>query len=421
MVVIPPDFYAKSVYIAPMNSVFVQPPKCCRLVVKKFQAFVAIAVFTAAARATNLDVQRDNGAGNNDWGNPANWSGNVLPSTGLGTTGDKLHINLSGASRAIYSAATGTNIYQLIRVGDSDSGELQVTGGSLSSDSTTVTYIANGGQTATLNQSGGTINFGGYMEVGLGANSVGNINLTGGTLISGRNGTVGGIPGVSMVLGDGSNAQGNFVLSGGEFRTRTGVLLGNPTTTGKGRCEVRGAGIANIGTENTADDGFWEQSAGSTLAAYVQDGTLGIIFVDNLVAGTDGTYADGNVIFSPGALLEVGFIGAPTPGSWDLMHWEGALLTNGLAFAPSVTDTNWSFAFVDTDGVNGADMLAVEQFRRGDPHHPAIQALRPGQPDHQPGQGLQPAVEALDGDDNDIGDVGKRALGGGHAISRSRR
>jgi hypothetical protein len=73
------------------------------------------------------------------------------------------------------------------------------------------------------------------------------------------------------------------------------------------------------------------------------------------------------------------------------------------------------------DGVNGADMLAVEQFRRGDPHHPAIQALRPGQPDHQPGQGLQPAVEALDGDDNDIGDVGKRALGGGHAISRSRR
>ncbi|HAO77496.1 MAG TPA: hypothetical protein DCQ92_00705, partial [Verrucomicrobia subdivision 3 bacterium] len=99
----------------------------------------------------NLDVQWDNGAGNNDWGNPPNWSGNVLPSTGLGTTGDKIHINLSGASRAIYSAATGTNIYQLIRDGDSDSGELQVTGGSLSSDSTTVTYIANGGQTATLN------------------------------------------------------------------------------------------------------------------------------------------------------------------------------------------------------------------------------------------------------------------------------
>ena len=359
MVVIPPDFHAKSVYIAPMNSVFVQPPKCCCLVAKKFQVLVAIALFTAAARATNLDVQWDNGAGNNDWGNAINWSGNALPSTGTGTTGDKIHINWSGTSRAIYSAATGTNIYQLIRIGDSASGELQVTGGSLSSDSTTVTYIANGGQTATLNQSGGTMNFGGYMEIGLGANSVGNINLTGGTLISARNGTIGGIPSVSIALGDGSNAQGNFVLSGGEFRTRTGVLLGNPTTTGKGRFEVRGAGVANIGTENTADDGFWVQSAGSTLAAYVEDGALGIIFVDNLVSSTGGTYADGNVIFSPGALLEAGFIGAPTPGSWDLMHWEGTLLTNGLAFAPSVTDTNWSFAFVDTDGVNGPDTLRI--------------------------------------------------------------
>jgi hypothetical protein len=61
-----------------------------------------------------------------------------------------------GASRAIYSATTGTNIYHFIPESfrGSASGELQVTGGSLSSDSTTVTYIASGGQTATLNQSG---------------------------------------------------------------------------------------------------------------------------------------------------------------------------------------------------------------------------------------------------------------------------
>jgi hypothetical protein len=359
MVVIPPDFHAKSVYIAPMNSVFVQPPKCCCPVAKKFQGFVALALFTAAARATNLDVQWDNGAGNNDWGTALNWSTDALPDTGTGTTGDKLHINLSGASRAIYAAANGTNTYQTFRIGDAASGgELEVTGGSLKSDGTAATYIAAGGHTATLNQSGGLLSFGGYMQVGLNANSIGNINLTGGTLISGRNGTVGGVTNVSMVLGDGNSAQGNFVLSGGEFRTRTGVLLGNPATTGKGRFEVRGAGVANIGTENAADDGFWVQNAGSALAAYVQDGALGIIFVDNLVAGTGGTCADGNVIFSPGALLEVGFIGAPTPGSWDLMHWEGTLLTNGLAFAPG-TETNWSFAFVDTDGVNGADTLRI--------------------------------------------------------------
>ena len=39
MVVIPPDFQAKSVYIALMNSVFRQSPKCCRLVAKKFVTF----------------------------------------------------------------------------------------------------------------------------------------------------------------------------------------------------------------------------------------------------------------------------------------------------------------------------------------------------------------------------------------------
>lgn len=321
---------------------------------------VALGFGLASIRAANLDVQWDNGAGNSDWGNATNWSGDVLPSTGVGTAGDKLHINLSGAGRAIYSAATGTNIYQIIRIGDAASGgELEVTGGSLASDSTAVTQIATGGRTATLTQSGGRVNFGGYMLVGSGTSSTGNISLSGGTLISGRNGTVGGIPAVSLTLGDGNLAQGNFVLSGGDFRTRTGVLLGNPTTTGKGRFEVRGAGIANIGIENATDDGFWVQSSGSTLAAYVEDGALGIIFVDNLAAGAGGTYADGNVIFSPGALLEVGFIGAPTPGTWDLMKWEGALLTNGLALAPSVTDTNWSFAFVDTDGVNGADTLRI--------------------------------------------------------------
>jgi hypothetical protein len=193
MVVIPPDFYAQSVYIAPMNSVFARPPKCCCPVAKKFQVFVAIALFTAAARATNLDVQWDNGAGNNDWGNAINWSGNALPSTGTGTTGGKIHINLSGASRAIYFAAMGANTYQLIRVGDSASGELQVTGGSLASSSTTPSYI--------------------------GANSIGTINLSGGTLDSARNATIDGVTSVSICFGDGSNALGNLILSGGELPT----------------------------------------------------------------------------------------------------------------------------------------------------------------------------------------------------------
>src|SRR5690242_13781273 len=246
---------------------------------------LALVILAAAvvAHATNADVYWDDGAGNNDWGTASNWNPDGLPATGYGTTGDKIHINLGGANRAIYSSATGTNVYQIIRISDSAaSGELDVTGGSLASDGTTPTYISSGGQIGTLNQSGGTMSFGGYMQVGLNANSVGNIFLSGGTLISARNNTapIGGLTGVSLFLGNGNNAQGNFVLSGGEFRTRTGVALG--VNGGKGRFEIDGAGIANIGTENTADDGFWVQNSGSTLAAYVKDGALGTVFVDDL-------------------------------------------------------------------------------------------------------------------------------------------
>src|ERR1019366_8322168 len=66
-------------------------------------------------------------------------------------------------------------------------------------------------------------------------------------------------------------------------------------------------------------------------------------------SGAAGTYSSGNVIFMPGSKLELGFLGATNTGAWDLMHWDGALLTNGLSLATG-TDTNWSFAFV----TNGA-------------------------------------------------------------------
>ena len=64
------------------------------------------------------DVQWSNGAGNNAWNNPTNWTGGALP---LSTDNPK--INLAGANRAIFSS--GTSSYNLIRVGDSGpAGEL---------------------------------------------------------------------------------------------------------------------------------------------------------------------------------------------------------------------------------------------------------------------------------------------------------
>jgi fibronectin type 3 domain-containing protein len=306
-------------------------------------------IFCILQTVQAVDVQWDNGAGNNDWNNPTNWTGNALPGTG-----DNPKINLAGANRAVFSS--GTSSYNLIRVGDSGTaGELLVTGGALSSSSTTVTYIGVGGRAGTVTVTNGSISFGGYMEVGLNSGSVGNLNVSGGLLDSGRNGTIGGVTAVSIGFGDGSGAQGNCVLSGGELRTRTGILLG--ANGGVGRFEVRGGGVANIGTDNSADDGFWVQSSNSVLAAYVTNGTLGSIYVANL-SGASGTYSDGNVIFMPGSKLELGFLGATNPGAWDLMKWDGVLLTNGLSLATG-TDTNWSFQFVTNGAATSANTLRI--------------------------------------------------------------
>ncbi|MBW8865117.1 MAG: hypothetical protein JF609_09400, partial [Verrucomicrobia bacterium] len=313
---------------------------------KMLLTLLAAQLGLCAVHATNADVQWDDGAGNNDWGNPTNWNGNTLPATGLGTTGDKIHVNLAGTSRAAYSAGTGANTYQLIRVGDSASGELLVTGGSLGCDC---------GHAGTVTVTNGSLSFGGYMEVGLNSSSVGTLNVSGGLLDSARNGTIGGVSGVSIGFGDGAGAQGKCVLSGGELRTRTGILLG--ANGGAGRFEVRGAGAANIGTDNPADDGFWVQSSGSTLAAYVTNGTLGSIYVAHL-SGAAGTYSSGNVIFMPGSKLELGFLGATNPGAWDLMTWDGAMLTNGLSLV-SGTDTNWSFQFVTNGSATSANTLRI--------------------------------------------------------------
>jgi fibronectin type 3 domain-containing protein len=351
----------------------------------------AVSLLVASAQADSLNKDWDNGAANNDFGNATNWNSNTLPTTGTGNAGDNIRIDLTGANKAIYSASLDNpgagmtsaqaGIFKRLQIADvSGNGELEITGGVFSTDSTTQTTIGSSGRTGilTVNGAGANVRLGGWMPVGHSTSGTGVVNVVNGTLVSSRNATVGGIPAVSIALGNGNNARGTIKLSGGQLVTRTGVLLGTPGTTGTGRFEVRGAGVASIGTENTADDGFWVQSSNSTLAAYVDNGNLGTIYVDNLDPATGGTYADGNVIFSPGSKLEVGFVGATNAGAWDLMKWEGALLTNGLSFASTVTDTNWSFAFVDTDGTNGPDTLRITYISAGPPTPPTGLVAVPG-------------------------------------------
>ncbi|HEX9045956.1 MAG TPA: alginate lyase family protein, partial [Verrucomicrobiae bacterium] len=232
----------------------------------------------------------------------------------------------------------------------SGNGELEVSGGTLISDGTTQTTIGSSGRTGTLTVDGvgAVVNLGGWMALGQSTAGTGMVYVANGSLTSSRDGTVGGIPTVSLALGNGNSARGIVTMSGGHLATRSGVLLGVPGTTGTGRFEVRG-GLTTIGSVSSTSDGFWLQSSGSTLAAYVTNGSLGTIFVERQ-AGNGGTYGSGNVIFMPGSKLEVGFLGTPAPGSWTLMRWAGTLLTNGISFVAG-TDTNWSFRIDNTNGL----------------------------------------------------------------------
>ena len=221
--------------------------------------FVAAAVFLSclAARADNLDKNWDNGAANNAFANANNWNSNTLPVTGLGTTGDRIRIDLTGASKAIYSASldnpgTGATsaqagIFQRLQIADvSGNGELEITGGVFNTDSTTQSTIGSSGRTGILTVNGASANvkLGGWLALGHGTSGTGVVNVINGSFNSSRNATVGGVTSVSIALGNGNGASGTIKMFGGQIVTRTGVLLGVPGTTGVGRFEVWGAGVA---------------------------------------------------------------------------------------------------------------------------------------------------------------------------------
>ena len=305
-----------------------------------------------------------NGA-DHDWANPANWTSNPsLPATGTGTTGDILDLDTVAPNNyAIYTAAQGTLTYQTIRVGYYADGRLDVTGGTLIGDGSSVqTRIGRGGHTGTLNIAGGTFMPGSIMQVGIDANSVGIVNVSSGTLNATRGATQDGIANTSIALGAGNTGSGTLNLSGGNLYTRFGVEVGQSSLAGSGLFNVMGGGLAQLGTANGANPtsaGFWYQRGNGTLAATVDSAgfTLGAIQIVNGSAG--GSY----VTFDSGSTLSLGFNGAtPTTAmSWDLMTWDDntTLTDNGLTLAPGDTAAGWSFGFVDTGGTSAPNALQI--------------------------------------------------------------
>jgi hypothetical protein len=310
---------------------------------------------------TNAVCFWDGEFGDADWDNPTNWAfagNNVLPA--LGSSGGTVQIN-TNVNYPVYTLEYGTRTYSSIQIGSSANGgsgdgRLDVIGSGfgLSFGAAGTHYCGSGGNTGVLNLDGGaTLDTGSSMfSIGAGSGSTGLVTVVNNSrFIPGRE-----TGGISMRVGVGGG-HGEIKFVGGRFRSRAGVALGLDTGS-TGLFSVEGSGgYIEVGNQSSID-GRWFQYDGGTLQALVTSNGLTTIQIINKDPLT--TANDANVQFETGSLLDVDFSGWDGEnGSWDVMQWDGRLITSNLAFAAGVDTSTWSFAYVDTDADTTNDTLRI--------------------------------------------------------------
>ena len=161
----------------------------------------------------------------------------------------------------------------------------------------------------------------------------------------------------SLFLGASRNGSasgiGRLTVAGGRFLTRGEVKVGDSVAGGTGVFTVLGSQASEIGIGGANDDinGVWEQGTGSSLVVRVDAGGCTPIFVhDNQNVNLE---TPSSATFESGSILDVGHLVGDGGGTWTVMEVEnGNIIDQGLAFAPGVDTSVWSFR-VDNSGANG--------------------------------------------------------------------
>jgi len=309
-------------------------------------------LMTVGLAVHGADINWNNAGGDNSFLNTANWVGGALPGSN-----DVAYIDMAGSNKAVFNSGSSTSLIQVLRVGAAGtSGELDITGGFLTANSTTTTHrsrIGSGdGRTGTVNQSGGVLNIRHPASIGF-SGGTGIYNLSGGAFLVSNHAAPTWDSTKRISLEIGNAGDGLLNITGGSFTTRAGVDL---QSGGTFRVAGSGSTAIDIGLADSVS-GYWNQAAGGLLQAQVDaDGLtkIKVWYKDNVVAQA------GDVVFASGSLLDVSFLGdSDRAGSWDVMSWDGALTDNGLTFAPGVNAEIWSFSFVDTDLSGTPDTLRI--------------------------------------------------------------
>jgi len=233
----------------------------------KLFTVIAFVLLTVPAGVTLAgDVVWNNGNGDGLWVTPGNWSPAAVPSL---ATLDKAKVVRLAPNDAHINAGMAAECSWLV-VGDTASGDLHMTGGTLNvnkgtgidswsivaygasdvasftMDGGTVTtdnrfYIGFGG-TGTLNMNGGTINVGGTFGIGYGEGFItgrGTVNLAGGTInVTGTGG---------LIMSSPTGCVGKLDITGGTL-----TITGDRRTTLQGYIDngwivaYNGLGIVNM-------------------------------------------------------------------------------------------------------------------------------------------------------------------------------
>ncbi|QJE94415.1 beta strand repeat-containing protein [Luteolibacter luteus] len=272
-----------------------------------------------------LDVQTDgvyeNSSGNWDWlgqNTTGNGTVNVNGGSFQISSGSNLVVGADGTGT--FNHNSGTTNVSGIRAGVNNgtglvtvsNGTFTVRGGLyLGGDSTT----SGGTGTATMNQSGGTLEVGGALVVGIAANHTGTYNLSGGTashigsdISVGESGTGSLIIGAGASLTDTSIADGQFFV--GRNEGSSGTLIVNGTLDkSSGTSPIRVGNGNTDGVDNTNATGLLGGTGSISSGSGFRIGAKG-----TLTGGLSTTVGvlglTGNLSFSSGGKLHVDIDGA---------------------------------------------------------------------------------------------------------------
>ena len=295
--------------------------------------FTAVLVVLSSSLSYGDDVfflQRSN----SNWDFGFNWSNNVGPADG-----DYVFI-----PQGTLDFSTGTSVN--LRGFRQTSGTLNISGGTLRANNVPSAFSSFDGE---VNQTGGTADINAVV-IGSAVGTDGSYTLNDGELVIGR-----ASGGVSLRLGANrdstASGTGSLTIAGGRFVTRSVAQLGSATVAGTGNFTVLGSQPTEIGIAGSNDDtdGVWHQHAGSSLILRFDNGGCTPIVIHDSQTNTNGTSAT----FENGAILDVDHLSGDGGGTWTVLEVEnGDIVDNGLAFAPGVDTSVWSFS-VDNSGANG--------------------------------------------------------------------